>query len=151
MTVSQTATAIKNRIDAITETINEEEKPLVSKSWIGDIGAPPQVGEIIVTIMAKQKAKEDFNYPGNNPPAVPYWVPWEIFVISVGQDVTTATTRLYEVTDLIEDELRTDLSFGGTCEMGILPQEGVTFGAGGTDRNDLKPTALINLKTYYTP
>lgn len=151
MTVSATATKIKERIDAITETTNSQTVKLVSKSWIGDIGEPLQIGEIVVTIMAKSKDREDFNYPGNTPPSLPYWVPWEIFVMVAGQDVTTATTRLYEVTDLIEDALRSDLSFSGTCDEGVLPPNGVTYGAGGLDKNDLKPTSLISLKTYYTP
>lgn len=150
MTVSETATQIKTVIDAITETIGTEEVEVVSKSWIGDIGAPPNVGEIIVTIIAREEEEEDVNYPGNNPPPKPKWVPWEIYVVSVGQDVTSATIRLYDVVPMIKDALRADLSFNGTCDEGIFPSKSVVYGAGGTNKNDLKPSALINLKTYYS-
>lgn len=149
MTTSQTAIKIKERIDNITETINGTTKDVVNQSWIGDIGAPPQVGQIVVTILAKTEEEEAFNYPGNSPPSSPQWVPWEIYITSAGMDVTDATLRLYTVVEMVKTALRSDMSFEGTCDEAVFDTPSVTYGVGGTD-NNLAPTAIIKLRTYYS-
>lgn len=152
MTVKETAQQIKTTIDAITETVGGTKTDVLFKSWIGDLPNPPSAGSVVATVRAMTKEEDgNFNFPGNSPPEMPYWVPWEIIIYSAAQELTDATLRLYEVVDMVETALRVDLSFNGTCSEGVLSDIPVTYGAGGTSENNINPAAKISLKTYYTP
>lgn len=151
MTVELTAANIKTRMEALKETVTneedeEEEITIFDTVVIGNIDSDKMPPGTSMSIRAVTE-EAALNFAGPDIPPSPFTTPWHLTLYVTGQ-VSEATSRIYHLIPLIKESLLIDMTFGGSCTEAWWPEPHLIYDEVTTKTGMISGARFILMANY---